>query len=306
MNRFDRDPVRRVGPASRSRTAALAVLGWLVAACGGSGPACPDGMVLIPGGAATLGGERPRGGLRGPTAVTLPAYCIDTYEYPNEAGQRPRAHVTWPEANALCTEAGKRLCSENEWERACRGPENHRSSYGDTRDATRCNTPIDGTGPGPEGAPVAVSGAHPGCRTSEGVYDLNGNLSEWTSDGYQGPPRAVQPHGDPLQGDLEGRPRRDHVERDVLRSRLLESTWPRQHLQEHGRRLSVLRGSPMTGILAARPEPHSTPAGDRPKRSSVRRARRGVHWGPSRPYTDRSGATPWTTPSPSRCLSSFS
>ena len=188
MIRFDRAPVRRVGPASRSRAAVLAVLGWLVAACGGSGPACPDGMVLIPGGAANLGGERPRGGLRGPTAVTLSAYCIDTYEYPNAAGQRPRAQVTWPEADALCTEAGKRLCSENEWERACRGPENHRYSYGDTRDATRCNTPINGTGPGPEGAPVAVSGAHPGCRTSEGVYDLNGNLSEWTSDGYQGPP----------------------------------------------------------------------------------------------------------------------
>ena len=36
--------------------------------------------------------------------------------------------------------------------------------------------------------PLAASGSHEGCRTSEGVYDLNGNLSEWVSDGYQGAP----------------------------------------------------------------------------------------------------------------------
>lgn len=145
-------------------------------------------MVHIPGGQTTLGGARARGGLRGPTPVTLRAFCIDTYEFPNQAGARPKAHVTWPQAQAACAEAGKRLCTEDEWERACRGPENRRYSYGDTRDAARCNTPIAGTGPGPEGPPVAASGAHPQCRTSEGVYDLNGNLSEWTASGYAGPP----------------------------------------------------------------------------------------------------------------------
>ncbi len=193
------DPERRAARPPPVPVVAVLLVGWLGISCGEAPLECPDGMVHIPGGAATLGGERPRGGLRGPTAVALSAYCIDTYEFPNQAGSRPRAHVTWPQAASLCAEVGKRLCTEDEWERACRGPENLRYSYGDVRDPTRCNTPIDGTGPGPGGAPVAVSGAHPGCHTSEGVFDLNGNLSEWTSDGYAGPPEPFNRSATPTK-----------------------------------------------------------------------------------------------------------
>ena len=153
-------------------------------------PSCPADMVLIPAGPAVLGTKAPaKAWQRRQTTPSMGAYCIDPFEYPNRRGELPRSGVTWTEADALCQAAGKRLCTEDEWERACRGPEGRTYAYGNERDPDRCNTPITGGGPGPgKPPPLAASGSHEGCRTSEGVYDLNGNLSEWVSDGYQGAP----------------------------------------------------------------------------------------------------------------------
>ena len=182
------------------RAALGLVLAAALTACDRA-PTCPEGAVLIPSGPAVLGIPQPKRAWQRPLQTpTLAAFCIDQYEFPNVAGQKPRGNVGWVEAAALCAANGRRLCAEDEWERACRGPSGHAFSYGETRDPTRCNTPISGTGPGPGGPPVAASGAHPGCRTAEGVYDLNGNLSEWTADGYTGPPEPFNRSATP---DLE-------------------------------------------------------------------------------------------------------
>ncbi|MEM9071500.1 MAG: SUMF1/EgtB/PvdO family nonheme iron enzyme, partial [Myxococcota bacterium] len=53
--------------------------------------------------------------------VSLGAFRIDRLPYPNDPDQSPRTHVTANEAAALCDAEGKRLCSELEWERACKG-----------------------------------------------------------------------------------------------------------------------------------------------------------------------------------------
>jgi len=148
-------------------------------------------MALIAAGAVTLGvEERTKAWHRPAHTVTLTAYCIDRYEYPNQAGQRPKNHVTFDEASALCAASGKRLCSSDEWERACRGTAGTTYVYGNDYDAARCNTPLAHAGAHRSQDPLVSAGSYPDCVSPEGVYDLNGSLSEWVDTPWSepGPP----------------------------------------------------------------------------------------------------------------------
>jgi len=57
-------------------------------------------------------------------------YWIDRYEYHME-DETPLHSLTWTEAVNLCNEQGKTLCSEDQWEKACKGPDNLVYPYGD-------------------------------------------------------------------------------------------------------------------------------------------------------------------------------
>lgn len=148
-------------------------------------PQCPADMVLVPGGRVTIGVEQPAAPYE-QTAhrVRLAPYCMDRFEYPNVEGEIPRYDLSWNEADRLCQEQGKRLCSSAEWERACRGTQGHRYAYGRNRLPHFCNTPYRSSRDGP--VPYAASGSHPKCVSEDGIYDLNGNLSEWVADGWAG------------------------------------------------------------------------------------------------------------------------
>jgi formylglycine-generating enzyme required for sulfatase activity len=110
-------------------------------------------------------------------AVDVGAFCIDFYESPNRPGSTPTVHVTYVAAEAACKARGKRLCTEEEWERACKGPGNARFPYGANFDADVCNT-SDANG---EPRNVGAIGGFPKCRSAFGVGDLSGNVAEWTS-----------------------------------------------------------------------------------------------------------------------------
>ncbi len=99
-------------------------------------------------------------------------FYIDVFAYPNEEGAIPTTHVTQNEARALCSKQHKRLCTELEWERACKGPLQHAYEYGDTYREETCGT----------GTPVVPkpSGFKVGCRSDFGVHDLHGGVFEWT------------------------------------------------------------------------------------------------------------------------------
>jgi formylglycine-generating enzyme required for sulfatase activity len=114
------------------------------------------------------------------STVELPAYCIDEYEFPNTPGTAPRVDVGFAEAQQACEAANKRLCTEEEWEKACKGPGNQRFPYGNAFDANRCNTE-DAFG---DDRPLAPSGKFDKCRSGYGVADLSGNVAEWTSTRY--------------------------------------------------------------------------------------------------------------------------
>ncbi len=100
-----------------------------------------------------------------------PGFLIDVFEYPNLQGAPPKTSVSYTEAARLCQEGGKRLCSADEWEKACRGPENFVYSYGDTFDEDFCGRGLDDP---------HLAGALGECKSSWGVYDVSGNLREWT------------------------------------------------------------------------------------------------------------------------------
>ncbi|MCB9758812.1 MAG: SUMF1/EgtB/PvdO family nonheme iron enzyme [Alphaproteobacteria bacterium] len=105
------------------------------------------------------------------------------------AGQEPSKGVSWYQAYAACAEAGWHLCTSAEWEDACAGPTGRAWPTLDGAYASgRCAVSHP---PQYHKVPLSPSGAFPDCRTPEGVYDLLGNLWEWT---------------DPGQRDAEGRP----------------------------------------------------------------------------------------------------
>ncbi|MDP8254260.1 MAG: SUMF1/EgtB/PvdO family nonheme iron enzyme [Candidatus Alcyoniella australis] len=139
---------------------------------------CPEGMALLSAAAISVGHEhQPKSWEREPQRIEVPTFCMDIYEYPNHKGVEPRNYVNWHEAGELCAQQGKRLCTEDEWDRACSGVEGREYCYGDRLESSRCNW---GGGDGQSG-PRRPSGSFPECVTPEGIFDLNGNLSEWTS-----------------------------------------------------------------------------------------------------------------------------
>ena len=136
------------------------------------------GMIWVPPGALIAG--TPKNRLPRIADEEMPGqqfvmrgFYIDRFPFPNEAGAIPTTHVTRDEAAALCLEKKKRLCTELEWERACKGPSNRTYEYGDRYRAERC-----GTGEKPKLRP---SGFLVGCKSQFGVSDMHGGVWEWTS-----------------------------------------------------------------------------------------------------------------------------
>ena len=129
------------------------------------------------------------------------------------AGRKPQGYISGEQAEAVCKNAGKRLCEIDEWVVACRGPDLSTYPYGEQRLPNRCNDrfkkldrhPIPrlfkkhapaGTDPKLMWHPkwmddsrihemthtVVPTGSKLACSNAYGVYDMVGNLHEWVSD----------------------------------------------------------------------------------------------------------------------------
>lgn len=139
---------------------------------------CPAGMRLVSGGAFKMGrsdddalaspDERPV------ASIQVSSFCVDEYEFPNRAGAMPKVAVAWEEARGTCEREGKRLCTEEEWEKACKGPGNSRFPFGEEQAVGACNTAASPGG-------LAASGRFERCKSGYAVMDLAGNAAEWTA-----------------------------------------------------------------------------------------------------------------------------
>jgi formylglycine-generating enzyme required for sulfatase activity len=96
--------------------------------------------------------------------------------------QHPVVQITWHGAQALCESLGRTLCPDEAWTAACSGPAGAAFPYGDTYDPTACNGSDTGS---EETVPTA---SMPGCEGGyDGLYDLSGNVYEWTTACDTGP-----------------------------------------------------------------------------------------------------------------------
>ena len=166
-------------------------------------------MVLVPAGEFLMGSdklpnEQPK------HKVALKDFYIDTFEVTNEKYSRfcmetkhsfpmhlregkipagrenhPVNELSYADAEAYCTWAGKRLPTEEEWEKAARGTDGRTYPWGSGWDQNLSNnrtSPYEDT--------LAV-GSIPRGASPYGALDMAGNVWEWTSSWYKSYPGAA-------------------------------------------------------------------------------------------------------------------
>jgi hypothetical protein len=86
----------------------------------------------------------------------------------SRADSPPSRFISWFQASQACAAAGKRLCSNAEWQMAAAGTP-------DTAESCQ----YGGNGDLPS---LASGNAKPGCKSTWGVYNAAGNVAEWVSE----------------------------------------------------------------------------------------------------------------------------
>ncbi len=161
-------------------------------------------MVLIPAGEFRMG-SNVREGEQPIHQVNLPAFYIDKFEVTNQQYEKfdlkykrtifsncndcPVTYISWHDADAYAKWAGKRLPTEEEWEKAAAGPDGYKYSYGNIYDKSRARTGFDWE---KDGAVKVGSYAPNGYR----VYDMTGNVWEWCADWYNSYEYKLKPESD--------------------------------------------------------------------------------------------------------------
>lgn len=109
--------------------------------------------------------------------ITVPEFWNDTIWNKSDY---PVVGVSYYEAEAYATWAGKRLPTEREWEKAARGEDGRKYPWGDEFDKNRCNS-----------SNIFLLGGHttpvtqyPKGVSPYGCYDMAGNVCEWCADWY--------------------------------------------------------------------------------------------------------------------------
>ncbi len=181
----------------------------------------PGEMVLIPAGEFIFGINEKESSAYPQQTIYLPAFWIDKYEVTNsqfldfcikegytgegaaqgqdwrmfftpDKAMCPVVYITWADADAYCKSLGKRLPTEEEWEKAARGTDGRRYPWGNEFQSRLTNTYE--TGP----RKLVAIGQYEDI-SPYGVHDMLGNVQEWTASWYRtykGNPQKIENSGE--------------------------------------------------------------------------------------------------------------
>jgi eukaryotic-like serine/threonine-protein kinase len=177
----------------------------------------PPGMVKIPAGEFKMGRDDGDEYERPAHLVKLPAFFLDEKEVTNEqyaafvrtTGEKPPKHwvngnypdgkanypvvyVDWKAASDYCGWRGKRLPTEEEWEYAARGTDGRLYPYGNKHQPQFSSAAKSLTEPGV----LNAVGSYPMGASPFGVFDLAGNVAEWTGSAYRPYPNSPATEAD--------------------------------------------------------------------------------------------------------------
>ena len=180
---------------------ALALTALVAAAPGAKAPEPPEGMVHVPAGPFIMGSEYGDADESPRHAASTGAFFIDRYEVSNaqfnkfdpgftygEGKENHAAVVVWDQANAYAKWAGKRLPTEQEWEKAARGTDGRTFPWGETHDPSFYNWDES----------YARGGSIARPESPYGCIDMAGGVWEWTAGWYKPYP------GNPAPCDVYG------------------------------------------------------------------------------------------------------
>lgn len=156
-------------------------------------------MVLVPAGEFLYGDNNQR--------LSLSSFYMDKYELttsryakflqetgrekpyrwgeasPRWQASQPVMGVNWHDADAYCRWAGKRLPTEQEWEKAARGTDGRKYPWGNEEPTSRHANMRGSTSTEGYFALTDVGSLKAGA-SPYGIHDMAGNVWEWTSSDY--------------------------------------------------------------------------------------------------------------------------